>query len=457
MAVAFVCALTASAENRLYLESVSVAEGAQQKVGVMLDNDIVCSNVQFDIILPVGLEMVQTSVGVARVEKSSRLDASHGFQITKINGVWRLSITRGLSSPYIQVGSGALGYFYVKATTALAEKATITFEGKGAGLVADETNPDNKTYAEKEEKTTVTNTSKYGLYKLSATETLDVSLGQKTVVLSLQNDHAITGMEFFATVPAGVTLANAKTIGRAYGRTISMKRVGNTQTYKFLLDPMAGVISAGNGDIIQFDVEADRNVLVSGSTIVFSDAVSTTADAQSKDVQADHAVVTLSTGIQVEASSSVTKVSVVKDQEFVIPVCIKNDGQITGLEARLTLPGGVEFVSVEKEAKRFPLGLDITYSNGKILIAPANSVALYPGEGVLFTLHLKATDNNVSGEVKLTDIVATQAYPTGIGVKDVTVAVERGAIRGDVNEDGEVNSGDVNAIYDIIRENLNKK
>lgn len=455
MAVAFICALTASAENRLYLEAVNVAEGGQQKVGVMLNNDIVCAFVGIDITLPEGLEMVEASAGMAKVEKTSRLDASHGFTISRqTDGTWRLSISRSASSPYIAVGSGALGYFYVKATSTLTEKATITFEGDGAGLVADVTKPNAKTWAENDEQSIVTNTSKYGLYVLSATERLDVSQGEKMVSLGFENDHAVTGMELFVAVPAGVTLTNAKAVGRASGKNLSLKRVGNTQTYKLLLEPQGGAIAAGNGEIAQFEVVADRSVLINGSTIAFSDAVITTDDALSKDVQADKAVVELSTGVQVEASSTVEEISVVKDEEFVIPVCIKNDGQITGLEAKLELPENVEFVSVEKDAKRFPLGLDVTYRNGKILINPVNSVALYPGEGVLFSIHLKATDNNVNGEVRLTDIVATPLYPTSINADDVVVIVKRGAIRGDVNEDGVVDVYDAVEVYNIMRENL---
>lgn len=455
MVVAFICALTASAENRLYLEAVNVAEGGQQKVGVMLDNDIVCSNVAIDITLPAGLEMIETSAGIAKVEKSSRLHSTHGFNISRqTDGTWRLSITRSASSPYILAGSGALGYFYVEANGDLAEQDAMSFTGKGAGLVADESKPNNKTYAETVEESKVTNTTKYGLYVLSATERLDISQNQTTVTLGLENNSAVTGMELYVTVPAGITLSNPVAVGRASGKDVSLIRIGNTRTYKLLLEPQNGAVVAGTGSIVTFELAADRKVLINGSKIVFSDAVITTADAKSKDVQADKAVVELSTGVQVEASSTVTEVSVVKDEEFVIPVCIKNDGDITGLEAKLTLPENVEFVSIEKDAKRFPVGLDVAYTKGKILIAPANSVTLIPGEGVLFSIHLKATDNNVSGEVSLTDIVATPAYPTSINVDAFSVTVKRGAIRGDVNEDGVVNVLDAVEVYNIMRESL---
>lgn len=452
--MAFVCALTASADNRLYIEAVNVAEGGQQKVGVMLDNDFVCANVGMDITLPAGLEMV-ASDGVAMVEKSSRLNTTHGFLITlQDNGKWRLSITRSASSPYIAAGRGALGFFYVKATSALAEQDIITFEGKGASLLADEKNTSDKIYAPKDEESKVTNTTKYGIYVLSATERLDVSRDETTVTLNLENNSDVTGMELYVKVPAGVTLSNAKAIGRANGKYISFKRVSGTSIYKFLLEPQGNIIEAGNGDVIEFEIAADRNVLINGSTIEFSDVVITTADALSKDVQASKAVVTLSTGVQVEASSTVEEVSVVKDQEFVIPVCIKNDGEITGLEAKLVLPENVEFVSIEKDAKRFPASMDVSCANGKILIAPVNAAAIPSGEGVLFTLHLKATDNNVSGEVCLQNIVATPVYPTSINVDGFSVTVKRGAIRGDVNEDGEVNYKDAVEVYNIMRENL---
>ena len=198
----------------------------------------------------------------------------------------------------------------------------------------------------------------------------------------------------------------------------------------------------------------DQNGVVSAVSAGQCDITATTTDGS--DITAICHVTVTGSSIAVNYLSADDINDVVAGQEFVIPIAMTNEDEITMLQADLYLPNNVilpnyndddEFVTLEpsRMGRGHSVSTTVTAVATRIVASSSRNAAFKGNEGTVMYLHLKMNNNVPSGTygVDLKNIILTT--PDGDMLEVPNVRINVGTVdyhSGDANGDGFVDDVD---------------
>lgn len=241
-------------------------------------------------------------------------------------------------------------------------------------------------------------------------------------------DYVITVREMLAGA--------AQESGRGYFFDAADTNTDNIVNVTDLMGITNIVLGRANGDICYAPVVVDRDML---SPLILKEGSSAAATER-----------LWIEGVHIECGDEVS-----------LPIRLDNSGEYTALQTDLVLPPGIEVVSEDGEpvvdgSQR--LSRDHVLSarmqddgSLRIFLASPTNKPFNDNDGAIITVTLKATDAFAGrGELRLTNSLVVETNAAKHSLADVTTWIGAVSAMVDVNADGTVNVGDVNAVLGDI-------
>ena len=280
LALVFVYMLTASvafAENKVFIQDVTIGANEEQTLSVEINNDVTISSANFDVVLPANLTFVEGSQ-----EKADRLAKKHNLSVVKQDdGSYRFLIIAGSIIDF-EGNSGAVVTFKVKSTPSASGTEVIKI--KNAELSDMESNGIYPSDSEAKVNYVV---RLKGDVSLSA-EPVSVRPGETaTVSVALSNElDPLSGVQGKIVLPEGLTIEGSSRDGYVFAsdRVATPTEEYNPNTGIFIIQNMgAGSFTGTSGVLFTFVVKADEN-LPQESVITFSGLKVTNTYAQTFEI-----------------------------------------------------------------------------------------------------------------------------------------------------------------------------
>ena len=246
-------------------------------------------------------------------------------------------------------------------------------------------------------------------------ESFSIVPGEKaTVNVMMDNDDDISSLQLDLNLPAGLTF-----LGNEERNTERITRTSHTLnatdypavTKRFTIfaksvTPEKTVIAGKSGVLFSFDVKAEK--WFNGGKVVLSNVIGSNAKAvpavekpmsnSSLDVKANAGTFSL-------APEAVSLTFAKKDT---VDVYLANTIALTGLEARVNLPEGVEVVGDPLMGDRLSDNATVSYEakSGKILIESLTNDEFAETDAPLFSIVLKGTAEG-TGTLSLSDVLVS--------------------------------------------------
>ena len=150
-------------------------------------------------------------------------------------------------------------------------------------------------------------------------------------------------------------------------------------------------------------------------------------------------------------------------KQLVLPIELKNEDEIAGVQFKLTLPQGVSvalnsknklmFSKTERDADHTLSGSKADDGTYTVLLYSADSEAITGSEGSIIDVTIDIDKEMKDGtyEIKLSDIVLSTTKAEKITTEDVTAQLEvKSYVLGDPNNDGSIDVVDITVVANYI-------
>ena len=246
-------------------------------------------------------------------------------------------------------------------------------------------------------------------------ESFSIVPGEKaTVNVMMDNDDDISSLQLDLNLPAGLTFEgnekrNTERITRTSHTLNATDYPAVTKRFTIFaksVTPEKTVIAGKSGVLFSFDVKAEK--WFNGGKVVLSNVIGSNAKAvpavekpmsnSSLDVKANAGTFSL-------APEAVSLTFAKKDT---VDVYLANTIALTGLEARVNLPEGVEVVGDPLMGDRLSDNATVSYEakSGKILIESLTNDEFAETDAPLFSIVLKGTAEG-TGTLSLSDVLVS--------------------------------------------------
>ena len=246
-------------------------------------------------------------------------------------------------------------------------------------------------------------------------ESFSIVPGEKaTVNVMMDNDDDISSLQLDLNLPAGLTFEgnekrNTERITRTSHTLNATDYPAVTKRFTIFaksVTPEKTVIAGKSGVLFSFDVKAEK--WFNGGKVVLSNVIGSNAKAvpavekpmsnSSLDVKANAGTFSL-------APEAVSLTFAKKDT---VDVYLANTIALTGLEARVNLPEGVEVVGDPLMGDRLSDNAEVNYvaKSGKILIESLTNDEFAETDAPLFSIVLKGTAEG-TGTLSLSDVLVS--------------------------------------------------
>jgi len=339
--------------------------------------------------------------------------------------------------------------------------------------------------------------------------TVEVNLENEDPVSSLQFDlYMSEGLEYVAgsieKVTSRITRSSHSMMGATRTETVKEnvdgKEVEKEVTFYRLgflsqsADKAKSAVLGNSGAVMTIQVKAAPTF--KGGSIVIKNVVGSNATVD-EPVKLEMPDQTVKVSVKVaETALDATEIEVKAEETALLGVTLKNDVEVVGYQATITLPEGLSLEKYEGEDVKYNdarLSLNVVAnvkkqgeSNSYIIMLSSLTNDVFEGnEGLIFALNLLAGKDFQGGEVKFTDIkIATKngmSYDledeltatitvkpefedvTGDGIWNIddvydVLKVMAGTLENenaDVNKDGNVNVDDLYTVLEKMNESAN--
>ncbi|MGM9707561.1 MAG: dockerin type I repeat-containing protein [Prevotella sp.] len=271
----FLCsALVAQAENKVYIDNMTVIPGEEATVSVLLDNTDNISSLQFDMTLSEGLTYVENSTAkcLDRVKRSS-----HNLQVkpvetaanTQTYRVVLLSNATDMSKSAIAGNNGAIVTF----------KMTVDAKFKQGMIQISNVWGSDATQGDVKELKMANTYAFVAPYIGEATlgvDAIELKAGEPALIpFNLANDVDVVGMQAVVTLPAGVTIAEdedgevVEYTDRLSGNTTVVATKIGDNSWKLLVSSLtADPFSLNEGTLFSLRVQSDETFTEAGEISV---------------------------------------------------------------------------------------------------------------------------------------------------------------------------------------------
>ena len=272
--------LCALGENRLYIEDFTIAPGETKTVTVNLENDATFTAAQWLMSLPEGLSIETRSNGRPKMSLvSDRVlgdgDDDHVVGTNFVSSGIQVLIYSPTSVPFVG-SSGPFVTFKVTAADDFTGSDVISLSEITA------TTPNMVEYNLDDSQCTVSSTvpDPSGSSNRIYMEDFSITPGEtKPVTVYLENEDALSGMQFRLTLPAGlsivtgatgrprVTLAGDHLDGEDDDHTVSAN-AAEDGIHVILYSPTSMELTTGDGALLTFNVTAASNFIGSDEIVI---------------------------------------------------------------------------------------------------------------------------------------------------------------------------------------------
>ena len=273
----FLCsALAAQAENKVYIDNMTVIPGEEATVSVKLDNTDNISSLQFDFTLSGGLTYVEGSAAkcLDRVKRSS-----HNLVVKSVDAIaniqtYRVAILSNATdmskSAIAGTSGGAIITFKVKVDAKFKEGVICISEVVGS----DATQEDVKELPMAD---TYTYVAPYIGEASLGVDAIELKAGEPALIpFNLVNDAEVVGMQAVVTLPAGVTIA-ADEDGEVVvynderlsgNTTVVAKEIGENSWRLLVSSLTADPFTLNEGTLFSLRVQSDETFTEAGEISV---------------------------------------------------------------------------------------------------------------------------------------------------------------------------------------------
>lgn len=326
--------------------------------------------------------------------------------------------------------------------------------------------------------------------------------GETTVEVNLENEDPVSSLQFDLYMSEGLEYVAGsieKVTSRITRSSHSMMGVTRTDFYRlgFLsqaADKANSAVKGNSGAVMTIKVKAAPTF--KGGSIVIKNVVGSNATVD-EPVKLEMPDQTVKVSVKVaETALDATEIEVKAEETALLGVTLKNDVEVVGYQATVTLPEGLSLEQYEGEDVMYNddrLSINVVAnvkkqgeSNSYIIMLSSLTNDVFEGnEGEIFALNLLAGKDFQGGEVKFTDIkIATKngmSYDledeltatitvkpefedvTGDGIWNIddvydVLKVMAGTLENenaDVNKDGNVNVDDLYTVLEKMNESAN--
>ena len=407
-------AMTAAAEDKVYISDFSIKTGESKLIAVNFDSERSdLKQLSGTITMPAGLTVVNQGSSGSALWMTPDATRTNGA-IAQYNTGTGAAAVVGFGSKF-NAGTGAIAYIKVMATTDLADVSTITISDFSAKA------SDNSTVVLTTQNCTVTREAGTGGGGTPTTETSDLSFAfspatltmtageVKQVEVLMDNGMTATGLQADLVASTGLTIQSVTPGDRmtAWNYNANTARV-------FAL----GSITGYEGTVFTVSLKASEEFSGQATLKLTNLAVT---DAGAKSYQADEVTlpVTVQSQKNVAMAFSPDKVILNPGETATVDVTLSSEVALTGFMGTLALPAGIT----------------ATIAKGALINSAPNynattGIMTYLGsmtanEGTLFTLTLTAGDTfTADGNVTFTNISTTTASAVSIVPLDITLPVQ---------------------------------
>ena len=407
-------AMTAAAEDKVYISDFSIKTGESKLIAVNFDSERSdLKQLSGTITMPAGLTVINQGSSGSALWMTPNATRTNGA-IAQYNTGTGAAAVVGFGSKF-NAGTGAIAYIKVMATTDLADVSTITLSDFSAKA------SDNSTVVLTTQNCTVTREAGSGGGGTPTTETSDLSFAfspatltmtageVKQVEVLMDNGMTATGLQADLVASTGLTIQSVTPGDRmtAWNYNANTARV-------FAL----GSITGYEGTVFTVSLKASEEFSGQATLKLTNLAVT---DAGAKSYQADDVTlpVTVQSQKNVAMAFSPDKVILNPGETATVDVTLSSEVALTGFMGTLALPAGIT----------------ATIAKGALINSAPNynattGIMTYLGgmtanEGTLFTLTLTAGDTFAAdGNVTFTNISTTTASAVSIVPLDITLPVQ---------------------------------
>lgn len=242
------------------------ASGESRVINVVLDNEFGVMALQADVVLPDGLEMVESSVENGYFELSSRIPRGMDIQANKVDAnTYRMFVVPSGTNVSIKAGKGVIASFTVKAATKLAPETQMKLANISLAD-ASTTNYDLPDF--------VGPVKNAELVPELIINNFNVTVGQPSKVdVLLNNVKPLSAMQFEIEAPEGISIdtENFEFSDRLQqSHNITVKKLANTDnTYRVTVNSASnGLFRNNEGVILSLYFNAANNAAAESKLVV---------------------------------------------------------------------------------------------------------------------------------------------------------------------------------------------
>ena len=357
----------ASAASGLHVEPFNIEPGQSKTVGITLDNASDYTGFQFQLALPLGLEVVESASRTFSL--TSRADSSHSVTFKHLeNGEWRLVCFSSKNTPFTD-GSGPIVEFQVRAASdfpggeiSLTDIHCSDISNKDVAM------PDTNLAIGTQE----VNRVSMSAFDIYAGQTLDVEL-------SLKNESVFTAFQLDITVPEGLSIVSDSFSVAPRGgsdHSVSYNDMGNGRTRVVCFSTSNATFNGNSGALLSFKVKASEDCAVGSKEMEISNILFTRPDGRELSLSNIAVPVTISR-------------AAIESIEFLSPTVTLKAGQ-------------TQLLKVKTEPE-YAYSKSILWTSSKTSVATVSEdgtvTAISPGET---TITAKAADSDVSASCVVT-------------------------------------------------------
>lgn len=290
--------------------------------------------------------------------------------------------------------------------------------------------------------------------------------GETTIEVNLENEDPVSSLQFDLYMSEGleyVAESIEKVTSRITRSSHSMMGVKRTDFYRlgFLsqaADKANSAVKGNSGAVMTIKVKAAPTF--KGGSIVIKNVVGSNATAD-EPVKLEMPDQTVKVSVKVaETALDATEIEMKAEETALLGVTLKNDVEVVGYQATVTLPEGLSLEQYEGEDVMYNddrLSINVVANvkkqgetNSYIVMLSSLTNDVFEGnEGMIFALNLLAGKDFQSGEVKFTDIKIATKNGISYDLEDeLTATITVKPEFEDVTGDGIWNIDDV---YDVLK------
>ncbi len=290
--------------------------------------------------------------------------------------------------------------------------------------------------------------------------------GETTIEVNLENEDPVSSLQFDLYMSEGleyVAESIEKVTSRITRSSHSVMGVKRTDFYRlgFLsqaADKANSAVKGNSGAVMTIKVKAAPTF--KGGSIVIKNVVGSNATAD-EPVKLEMPDQTVKVSVKVaETALDATEIEMKAEETALLGVTLKNDVEVVGYQATVTLPEGLSLEQYEGEDVMYNddrLSINVVANvkkqgetNSYIVMLSSLTNDVFEGnEGMIFALNLLAGKDFQSGEVKFTDIKIATKNGMSYDLEDeLTATITVKPEFEDVTGDGIWNIDDV---YDVLK------